>query len=240
MHSTGFYLAPLAPPSPAFGTLSRKRERESKPCSPLAGERKQAGFLLPACGEKVPEGRMSGKLAALLLPACGEKVPAGRMRGKPDAIKQQFPIPQTLLLRNTVAHHRETIMRSQANIQRARLLRKQQTSAEIQLWQALRDRRLLGMKFRRQHCIGPFFVDFVCLEAKVIVEVDGSQHLERLKYDDDRTRFLELQGFCVLRFWNDVVFNAQGVVLDAISKALQRAPHPPSAPSPTSREREQH
>jgi very-short-patch-repair endonuclease len=162
------------------------------------------------------------------------------MRGKPDAIKQQFPIPQTLLLRNTVAHHRETIMRSQANIQRARLLRKQQTSAEIQLWQALRDRRLLGMKFRRQHCIGPFFVDFVCLDAKVIVEVDGSQHLERLKYDDDRTRFLELQGFCVLRFWNDVVFNAESVVLDAISIALQRAPHPPSAPSPTSRERERH
>ncbi len=173
-----------------------------------------------------------------LLPARGEKVPEGRMRGKPDATKRPSPIPQTIRLENTAPITGEHSMRRPTGTRRARLLRRHQTSAELQLWQALRDRRLLGMKFRRQHRIGSFFVDFVCLEARLIVELDGSQHLERAGYDADRTRNLEQQGFRLLRFWNDAVFNTPSLVLGAISMALQGAPHPPSAPSPALRERE--
>ncbi|MFT4178192.1 MAG: DUF559 domain-containing protein [Thermomonas sp.] len=129
-------------------------------------------------------------------------------------------------------------MRENPSNLRQRELRQNMTEAEVRLWQALRNRRLLGMKFRRQHRIGPFFVDFVCLEMRLIVELDGSQHLDRHGYDANRTRYLERNGFRVLRFWNDAVFNTPALVIEAISIALKSSPHPPSAPSPVSRERE--
>ena len=76
------------------------------------------------------------------------------------------------------------------------------------------------MKFRRQQPIGPYFVDFVCFECKVIIEVDGGQHLQRASYDTDRTRWLEAQGYRVLRFWNgEVLANTDAVaqvILDCI------------------------
>ncbi|MGN6153211.1 MAG: endonuclease domain-containing protein [Lysobacteraceae bacterium] len=119
-----------------------------------------------------------------------------------------------------------------------RTLRRQQTDAERALWQYVRDRRLLDRKFRRQHAIGRFVADFVCLEARLIVEVDGSQHLDRAAYDDARTRWLETQGFRVIRFRNDDVLLRMDDVLTAIVAALA-APHPPCGhPRPASGERD--
>ena len=91
------------------------------------------------------------------------------------------------------------------SIERARTLRKHLTEAEQRLWQKLKRRQLAGMKFPHQQPIGPFIVDFVCFECRVIVEVDGGQHAEQVSYDRDRTRWLEAQGYRVVRFWNDEV-----------------------------------
>jgi very-short-patch-repair endonuclease len=81
------------------------------------------------------------------------------------------------------------------------------TDAERKLWQALRKRQLLGMKFRRQVPIGRYFVDFVCFEKKLVIEVDGSQHKELFEYDGKRTAWLNSRGFKVLRLWNNDVLN---------------------------------
>lgn len=103
-------------------------------------------------------------------------------------------------------------MRIATTLIKARCLRTEMTEAEKALWWQLRDRRLAGFKFRRQLPVGPFFADFACWQAKLIVEVDGGQHAERVFYDQQRTRFLERQGFTVIRFWNDeVLHNWEGV-----------------------------
>ena len=96
----------------------------------------------------------------------------------------------------------------------ARSLRQKQTDAEILLWAKLREIRLSGIKFRRQHSIDEYLVDFICIQSNLIVEVDGSQHSEERNqvYDSKRTVWLEQQGFRVLRFWdNDVLNNIEGV-----------------------------
>ena len=119
---------------------------------------------------------------------------------------------------------------------RARKLRENQTDVEGKLWSRLRDRQLSGVKFRRQHPIGPFIVDFYCLERGLIVELDGSQHVQRNTGDKRRTRFLEGLGYRVLRFWNnDVLSNFDGV-LERVSEALD-GPHPPPLPSEWAREK---
>jgi very-short-patch-repair endonuclease len=92
-------------------------------------------------------------------------------------------------------------------------LRTNSTDAEKRLWQALRNRQLQGHKFRRQHPIPPYVVDFVCLEYRLIVELDGGQHAEAQVYDSTRTEALERLGYKVLRFWNNELFeNTQGVL----------------------------
>jgi ATP-dependent DNA helicase RecQ len=109
----------------------------------------------------------------------------------------------------------------------ARRLRRGQTAAERKLWYALRDRRFHAYKFRRQQPVGIYVVDFVCFEQRLIIELDGSQHAEpeRVAYDAARTRFLEREGFHVLRFWNsELNANAAGV-LEAIRLALEQPPH---------------
>ena len=112
--------------------------------------------------------------------------------------------------------------------QRARNLRKNSTDAERALWSLLRDRRLAGYNFRRQVPIGPYIVDFVCYQSKLIIEVDGGQHQVQKQYDDARTAWLESEGFTVLRFWNNnVLVNRAGVVCVVASVLEQR-----SAPSP--------
>src|SRR5271169_58007 len=84
---------------------------------------------------------------------------------------------------------------------RARSLRSDQPDAERKLWSVLR-RHALGVKFRRQHPIGSFIVDFCCIEERLIVELDGSQHALQTETDARRTRFLKAKGYRVLRFWN--------------------------------------
>ena len=96
--------------------------------------------------------------------------------------------------------------------QAVRTLRTNSTEAERVLWHQLRAARLSGYKFRRQTPIGRYIVDFVCFEARLIVEVDGGQHVEQQAYDTKRTAWLEAQGFRVLRFWNtEVLGNMEGV-----------------------------
>ncbi len=113
------------------------------------------------------------------------------------------------------------------NVGRARTLRVGQTDAEHLLWCHLRNRRLEGWKFRRQHEIGPYIADFVCPDAGLIVELDGGQHGEQMIYDEHRTLELQAMGYRVLRFWNnDVLKNVEGV-LEVILEALASpAPHP--------------
>ncbi|SJZ36049.1 Very-short-patch-repair endonuclease [Enhydrobacter aerosaccus] len=105
----------------------------------------------------------------------------------------------------------------------ARHLRSNATEAERILWRHLRKRQLAGFKFRRQHQIKPFICDFVCLEAGVAIELDGSQHADQMRYDEKRDAFLRSNGFRVFRFWNpDVIFRT-GSVLETIREALRDA-----------------
>ncbi|MCE3231015.1 MAG: putative restriction endonuclease-like [Alphaproteobacteria bacterium] len=100
-------------------------------------------------------------------------------------------------------------------------LRSSQTNAEYLLWYYLRNRNFQGFKFRRQHILQGYIVDFVCLQGKLIIEVDGGQHSEKQDYDDYRTQKLQKDGFQVLRFWNhEVLTNIEGV-LEVIMNELQ-------------------
>ncbi len=98
----------------------------------------------------------------------------------------------------------------------ARKLRKNQTDAEKILWRQLRGRQMLQYKFRRQFPIDPYIVDFVCLDLKLILELDGSQHIEQAEADLTRTGFLNQCGFEVIRFWNNDVFENLDGVLESI------------------------
>jgi len=104
----------------------------------------------------------------------------------------------------------------------ARYLRKQQTDVELLLWQKLRDRRLVGYKFRRQKPIGYYIVDFICVEKMLVVEIDGGQHntIKGKKYDDRRTQHLRKQGYNVIRFWDNEVIKEMDEVLNVINRAL--------------------
>ena len=96
---------------------------------------------------------------------------------------------------------------------RARKLRSDSTEAERKLWLHLRGNRLEGWKFRRQVPIGRYIVDFLCLDAKLVIEVDGGQHDAHRAKDEARTRAIEQFGFRVVRFWNnDVLANTAGVL----------------------------
>lgn len=112
---------------------------------------------------------------------------------------------------------------------RARSLRQIATDAERRLWAHLRDRRLANFKFRRQQPIGRYIVDFVCFEAQIVVEADGSQHQAQGAYDSMRTEYLASRGYRVLRFWNNDMLARTGIVLDVIHQALM-TPHPNPLP----------
>jgi len=103
---------------------------------------------------------------------------------------------------------------------RARVLRTNQTEAEKLLWKNIRNRQLNNKKFRRQHQIENYIVDFICMEQKLIIELDGGQHAEQQSYDEKRTEFLESEGNKVIRFWNnEVLTNIEGV-LSVIGEAV--------------------
>src|ERR1700745_1499859 len=99
---------------------------------------------------------------------------------------------------------------------RARKLRRASTDAELHLWRHLRHKNLATYKFRRQYPIAGYIVDFVCMRAMLVVEVDGSQHLDAQRDDDARTREIEARGYRVLRFWNDDVWLRTEDVIDVI------------------------
>ena len=118
----------------------------------------------------------------------------------------------------------------------AKSLRGNATDAERILWSILRRKRLAALRFRRQQPIGPYIVDFFCPSAKLIVELDGSQHgTETVAvYDEDRSRFLESRGYHVLRFWNVEVTKDRDCVAEAIYRA-GTALDPSPKPSPCGR-----
>jgi len=104
------------------------------------------------------------------------------------------------------------------------------TLAERRLWSMLRDRRMPVAKFRRQHVIAPYIVDFASKAAKLIIEVDGDTHSDEDRYDPRRTAYLESLSYRVIRFGNsDVLGNIEGV-LDMISQALRISPSPHPSP----------
>ncbi|MGN6703960.1 MAG: endonuclease domain-containing protein [Burkholderiaceae bacterium] len=109
----------------------------------------------------------------------------------------------------------------------ARQLRKSMTDAERALWQRLRSEQL-GVKFRRQHPFGNYILDFACLERRLVIEVDGSQHADDSEYDEARTRKLNAAGFRVLRFWNNEVLQQTDAVVQSIWDALNPSPPRPS------------
>jgi len=111
---------------------------------------------------------------------------------------------------------------------RARVLRQHLTDAERRLWYHLQNRQLGGWKFRRQHPVGPFIVDFICLEKKVVIEVDGGQHAENEELDTQRSAYLKEMGYHILRFWNNEVLQETEAVLTTIFASLEDAPPHPS------------
>jgi very-short-patch-repair endonuclease len=104
--------------------------------------------------------------------------------------------------------------------ERAREFRKDATVAEKVLWQSLRDRRLEGRKFRRQHAIDRFIVDFYCRDASLVVELDGDVHAQLVERDAERAEILMRAGLTVIRFTNDEVLTALDDVLDRIRRYL--------------------
>jgi very-short-patch-repair endonuclease len=116
---------------------------------------------------------------------------------------------------------------------RARQLRNASTDAERRLWYFLRRRQLAGHKFRRQYPLAGYIVDFVCVPARLVIELDGGQHLDALAYDQRRTEALRREGYRVLRFWNDDVLLRTDDVVAEIFRVLEEARATPPQPSPT-------
>ena len=103
-------------------------------------------------------------------------------------------------------------------LKNARSLRENQTEAEKILWKYLRAKQIKGVKFRRQHPIGRFITDFICLERRLVIEIDGGQHSLNEKKDIERDKWFYSEGFEVLRIWNNEVFHNIEGVLEAIEK----------------------
>jgi len=103
---------------------------------------------------------------------------------------------------------------------KAIVLRKESTPAERKLWSRIRNDQL-GVTFRRQHAVGNYIPDFCSPKAKLIIELDGSQHLEQEKYDQERTKYLESLGYKVIRFWNNDVMNKIEEVILIITYAME-------------------
>jgi very-short-patch-repair endonuclease len=100
------------------------------------------------------------------------------------------------------------------------------TDVERILWRSIRDKQIGGHRFRRQHPIGKYIADFACIEQMLVIELDGGQHQEQIAYDEQRTAFIQAQGWQVLRFWNnDVLSNSDGV-LTTIMETLKVLPPP--------------
>jgi len=113
----------------------------------------------------------------------------------------------------------------------AKALRSNQTEVEERLWYHLRAHRFIGLKFKRQKPMGHYIVDFVCVERRLVIELDGGQHAEQTAYDQQRDAWLRNQGYTVLRFWNNDVLQQLEGVLETIRSALSSSALSPN-PSP--------
>lgn len=105
----------------------------------------------------------------------------------------------------------------------ARNLRKNMTPAEQQLWSLLRKQQLDGYRFRRQTPLGRYIADFVCFEARLVIELDGEHHHGQYEYDRERDHWMQQQQFQVLRFWNHEIFTAPEAVIQKIRSALNQS-----------------
>jgi len=111
-------------------------------------------------------------------------------------------------------------------LRRARRLRREMTEAEKRIWYLLRRHQLEGRNFRRQVPIGPYVVDFACLPARLVIELDGGQHADRAAQDEKRTAWLRSNGYRVIRFWNNDVLQNTEAVIEQILAALNRKEEP--------------
>lgn len=114
----------------------------------------------------------------------------------------------------------------------AREMRNRMTDAEALLWMTLRNRRIAGAKFRRQHPVGRYILDFYCDEKRLGIELDGGQHSEAVEYDKQRDSWLRVQGIQVLRFWNNQMLTETEVVLEVIYQAIVEANSNKKVPLP--------
>ena len=105
-------------------------------------------------------------------------------------------------------------------IKYARDLRSSSTFAERLLWSRIRRRQLVNYRFRRQVPLGLYIADFICFESRLIVEIDGSQHYEQSQYDSERTKYLNNQGFKVVRYWNNDVMRNIDLILEDLLRHL--------------------
>jgi len=119
-------------------------------------------------------------------------------------------------------HCRESVM--ETALARRRALRERSTDAERFLWRLLRTRQFVGLKFRRQHSVGPYIIDFYCADRRVAVELDGGQHftLEGQAYDRRRTAYLAMRGIRVVRFTNSELFENTEGVLEMLLLSVER------------------
>lgn len=174
-------------------------------------------------GERTHNALLVDDAQTMIAPLTPTLSPQGR-GGEPSSIaseqKNEAPLI-TSPLRGEVDAQR----RVRGSVSRARLLRSRPTDAEQKLWSILRARQLGGFKFVRQFQIGPNFADFACREAALIIEADGRQHAENL-HDEQRTAYLNAQGYSVLRFWNDDILTNLHGVADTILAALTSHPSP--------------
>ena len=108
----------------------------------------------------------------------------------------------------------------------AKSLRKRATDTENNLWYYLRAKRFQGLKFRRQHPVGPYIVDFVCLESRIIIELDGSQHVAEEEKDKKRDAWLRQEGYKVLRFWDNEFYQNREGILEKIAITCFGPPSP--------------
>jgi very-short-patch-repair endonuclease len=113
-------------------------------------------------------------------------------------------------------------------LENAKALRHAQTDAEQKLWYHLRAHRFMGLKFKRQKPVGRYVVDFICIEKRLIIELDGGQHCEAAEYDRERDTFLLGEGYIVLRFWNNELLHEMESVLERIRLTLSPGPSPTS------------
>lgn len=111
-------------------------------------------------------------------------------------------------------------------------MRAEPAPAEQKLWRCLRDRQLGGFKFKRQHRIGPFIADFYCAEHRLVLESDGSSHVERGEYDQRRTQWMNANGYRVVRYANTDVHDHLDSVLEDILREIERGSTPSASPSP--------